>query len=261
MNRKHIIIIALAFIGIAFPALAQDLIQYPAPTLELKMDQYGGKNGSAVVYNPVNELYYCVIAGNAEYPLETFDKTGHWVQRSDAYSDMRGMWWNPKEKALEGNCYSDGGIISVALSPTGLTGSGNKVIFEGGNHQPGEHACGTFDPKKKEILYYDVGNVIGYSRKDGSLSGTNIALDLPVDEGDINWSTLVFTGKKGKELGVLDYYSKKIYLFNKKDGSLTGTVNLPGSASTYEGFNFSYANDYVFLFDQDSRKWIGYRIF
>jgi hypothetical protein len=63
------------------------------------------------------------------------------------------------------------------------------------------------------------------------------------------------------ELGVLDVAEKKVYLFNRKDGSHTGTVNLPSDATVKEGFNFSYANNYVFLFDQDDRKWIGYKIF
>lgn len=252
---------AVAIILLPNFIIAQDLIQFPAPSLELSIEQSGGKNGASVAYNPDQQVYYCVIAGNATYPLETFDKNGRNVYQSKAYNDMRGIWWNSKTNALEGNCYLDGGIVSIGITDRGYAGTGNKVVFSGSDYQPNDQAVGTYDPKKKEILYYDEGRILGYSRKDGSPTDTYILLSLPVDNSDINWTTLLFTGKKKMELGVLDVYNKKVYLFDRKDGSHTGTVSLPSSATVYDAFNFSYANDYIFLFDQSSRKWIGYKIF
>jgi hypothetical protein len=240
---------------------AQEFIQYPAPSIELKMEEYGGKNGASVAYNPIAKLYYCVIAGNETYPLETFDRNGMNVYQSEAYNDLRGLWWNPKEKALEGNCYAETGIVSLGLAENGYAWTGNQVIFSGSDHQPDAQSVGTYDPKKKEILYYDDGIIVGYSRKDGSPTKTYIQLDLPVDEYDINWTTLVFTGEKKMELGVLNPNEKRVYLFNRKDGSYTGTLIFPADAPTYETFNFAYANGFFFLFDQDERKWIGYKVF
>ena len=201
------------------------------------------------------------MAGNAEYPLETFDESGKNIYQAMAYSDMRGMWWNPKAKALEGNCYNDGGIVSIGLTANGHAGTGNKVLFPGSGHQPHEHAVGTIDSKGKEILYYDDGTVIGYNRKDGQSSGTYLFLSLPVNKEQLNWTTMIYTGVKNMEIGLLDIDKGKVYLFSRKDGSHNGTVNLPRSVTLYEGFNFSYANNYVFLFDQDARQWTGYRIF
>ena len=261
MKSKKAFILTITMLFIATFALSQELIQYPAGSLYLKIKGEGGKNGAAVVYNPVENLYYCVMAGNSVYPLETFDRNGKNIYQAEAYNDMRGMWWNPKEKALEGNCYLDGGIVSIGLTERGHAGTGNRVIFEGSEFQPFENACGTYNPKSKEILYYQDGIVLGYSRKDGRATDTYIKLALPVEEEEINWVSLIFTGKKGMELGVLDVYAKKVYLFSFKDGSHSATVNLPKSAMVYEAFNFSYANDYIFLFDQDERKWTGYRIF
>lgn len=261
MKSLKLFLLFLSVAWISSATWAQELIQYPAASLQLEMKGLGGKNGASVAYNPDNDLYYAVIAGNSTYPMETFSGSGKNLYSAEAYNDMRGLWWNPKDKALEGNCYADGGIISVGLMPNGWAGAGNKVIFAGSSHQPSEQAVGTFDPKKKEILYYNEGSIFGYARKDGAITSTYFFLSLPVDVTDINWTTLIFTGVKGKELGVLDYQLKKIYLFNRKDGTHAGTVNLPASVTTYDVFNFSYANGYVFLFDQEARKWVGYKIF
>lgn len=260
MKTKALTLITLLFSILILSISAQDLISYPAATIELKMMEDGGRNGTAVVYNPEMNYYYCAMAGNADFPLETFSASGTNLHQSRTYSDMRGMWWNPKEEALEGNCYADGGIVSIIIDANGFAGAGNRVIFEG-RHQPGDHNCGTLDPKKKEILYYKDGYVVGYSRKDGSPTDTYIPLDLPTGESDINYTSLIFTGHKKMELGVLDVNEKKVYLFNRKDGSLAGTINLPSDAITYEGFNFAFANDHVFLFDQSERKWVGYKVF
>ena len=258
---KHYLIVPAVFILMASAVLAQELVQNPAASLELKIEQPGGRHGASVAYNPGAQLYYAVIAGNAEFPLETFASDGRNLKQSQAYSDMRGLWWNAKAGALEGNLFSDGGIVSIGLTSEGYAGTGNKQIFAGADYQPKEQSVGTFDPKKKEILYYLDGAVVGYARKDGSMTGTYLMLSLPVGQESINLTTLIFTGVKGMELGVLDVVSKKVYLFSRKDGSLTGTVNLPAGTLTYEKFNFSYANGHVFLFDQENRKWVGYRIF
>lgn len=261
MKHSAVFIFMVSFSLLFLSLSAQDLIEFPAGTLELQIEQIGGSNGASVAYNPQDQLYYCVMAGNASYPLETFSKSGQNLFQTIANNDMRGIWWNPKEKALEGNCYSDQGIVSIGLNNSGYAGTGNNVIFEGGNHQPNEQAVGAYDAKKKEILYYNDGAIVGYSRKTGDPTDTYMKLELPVDEYDLNWTTLIFTGVKKMELGVLNIVDYKIYLFNRKDGTLTGTVNLPSGITLYEGFNFAFANNYIFLFDKDERKWTGYKIF
>ena len=56
MKIKRITGLICALLFPAIAGIAQDLIQYPAPGLELIMEQSGGKNGAAVTYNP--DLYY-----------------------------------------------------------------------------------------------------------------------------------------------------------------------------------------------------------
>jgi hypothetical protein len=260
MKLKHAFLVMVGVLFLFSQLFSQQFFSRPNSTIKLIMQGEGGANGAAVVYNPDKQIYYAVFAGNAEYPLDVFDRNGSLLSTSQAGNDMRGMWWNPKKGTLEGNCYLDGGIVAVDLDDNGYPYFADDVIFDGAEHQPNEHAVGVFDPVKKEILYYSDGVVVGYSRKNGKPTKTYVSLVLPVSLENINWSTMIFTGVKDKEIGVLDQVSKKVYLFDIT-GAQTGTVQLPAEAPVNQAFNFSYANGQLFLFDKDSREWTGYRIF
>lgn len=220
-----------------------------------------GTNGSAVAYHPQHELYYASIAGNASYPLEAFNEMGNFKYTESAGSDLRGIWYNKKAKALQANCYNDGGIISINVSENGAPTGKNEVIFDGENHQPDENAVGTIDPKAKEIIYFTKGYVRGYSLKTGLSGKTYIKLKAPVESGNLNSTTVIYTGQKKMEYGLLDFEKKKVYLFDKKTGEHTASVILPSNAVTFKRFRFSYANGYVFLFDAGKRVWTGYKAF
>jgi hypothetical protein len=260
MKFKQALPVVMGIVFVSSQLFSQQFFSKPKSALKLTIQSEGGSNGAAVVYNPVKQIYYAVFAGNADYPLETFDQSGGLLSTSQAGNDMRGMWWNPKNGKLEGNCYSDGGIVAIDLDDQGYPYFANEVIFDGADHQPTEHSCGVFDPVKKEILYYSEGAVVGYSRKSGKPSKTYIPLALSVPLENINWSSMIYTGVKDKEIGILDEVSKKVYIFNKS-GNQTATVQLPAEAPVNQAFNFSYANGLLFLFDKDSRVWTGYRIF
>jgi hypothetical protein len=63
------------------------------------------------------------------------------------------------------------------------------------------------------------------------------------------------------EFAVLDFNSKRVYLFDRKSGRVTGTVYLPSTAVVNDYFRVSYANDHVWLFDTEERSWTCYKIF
>lgn len=235
------------------------LIDHPKASLTLKIEQSSGTNGAAVAYNPVSELYYCVMAGNASYPLEVFDKNGNGVYQTNAGVDMRGIWWNPKTKTLEGNGYGESGIVSFAMDENDYPSLGIQTVFPGGDHQADAQSVGTFDSKKNLIMYYNQGVLYSYKRSNGQLAKKTI-LNNP-SENNTNAYTVVYTGVKKMEVGLLDYTNNKVLLFNSKTGHQTATIHLPNSATTNHAFRFSYANKYVLLYDTDSRSWTGYKIF
>lgn len=252
--------LALLLINISFSSISQ-IIYNPEASLTLSITQEKGTNGTAVVYNPIKEIYYTFIAGNKSYPLETFNTEGVNLQRREAQFDIRGAWWNTKTKTIEFNCYSDGGINGYKLNDNGIPTMESTTIFEGDIHQPHSNSVGCYDTKKKIIHYFYDGEVYRYSRKNGELISQNKVDFSYIPLSSINNTTMFYTGKKKMEFGFLDYINRKIYLVDKKTMKVTEEINLPDDTIVSNMFRLSYANNQVFLFDIETRTWTGYQIF
>jgi hypothetical protein len=231
----------------------------PLKTIVLKVGQTSGFNGTSVAYNPNKKLYYIAIAGNSDYPLEVFDETGAHLYNGKTHFDMRGMWWNKDKATLEANGYSGYGISSYQLNASGYPDAEPEQLTKL-SLQPDAQSVGTYDYINKHIIYYNDGELIKVKRSDFSKIGT-VNLSLPVSKDFINQTTVIYTGVAGKEVGLLDYENKKVYLFDIKTGKLTHTVNLPADAITHSMFRFSFANGYIWLYDTDSRSWTGYKLY
>jgi hypothetical protein len=257
MKLRHSII---AF-GILFNVsiLFGQVIDHPRSSITFEIGQESGTNGSSVVYNPDAQLYYTIIAGNTSYPLEVFDTKGNSVYETKTGRDMRGLWWNSKAGTLEGNCYDDGGIISYPLDGQSFPSKGEQTLFKGADHQPDVHSCGVYDSKKKQILYFYEGNIYAFKRSNGEFS-KSISLSISNLE-NMNATTLMYTGVKKMEVGLLDYMNGKVYLYNIKTGEKTATITLPDHVITFSLFRVSYANNHVFIYDADKRVWSGFQIF
>lgn len=234
------------------------IISQPKASVQLCFQGTSGTNGSAVAYDPSSNHYFAAIAGNSVFPLEVFDGSGKNLYQTECGTDMRGLWWNSKTKQLEGNGYGSEGIIGLLLDGSGFPSLGNTTILGGAEHQPEANSCGVYDGKKY-IWYYSAGSFHMYSRKSGG-AGKTISVSGDVNLESLNNTSMIYTGIKGMELGLLDFESSKVLLFNKKNGSLAATIQLPNSAITHYSFRFAYANKHVFLYDVDQRCWTGYQI-
>ncbi|MGE0635958.1 MAG: hypothetical protein AB7G44_10680 [Bacteroidia bacterium] len=211
-----------------------------------------GTNGTAVVWNPDKQVYYAAIAGNAVYPLETFGSGGNLKYANTTEIDVRGLWYNAKTKKLEGNGAGEVGYFSYMMNASGEPRTPEVTLS--GQHQPDFQSVAAFDGKK--LYFFFDGKITSYSTK--GKAGKSLALkNSPASVDVLNATTVVYTGRKGEEFGLLDYDAKRVYLFNKK-GVYTATVNLPGSAITGNMFRFAFANGKIWLYDVDSRSWTGY---
>ncbi len=237
-------------------AMAQAPMASPKKSVSFTFSQPDGTNASAVVWNPAKRVYYTVIAGNAEFPLETFDDQGRMVSNRSARADMRGLWWNAKKRTLMGNCAGEGGWVEIATDLEGNP-SGEPNIFLAGMNQPDFQSVGAFDGKK--VVFYNEGSLFFYNPKNGKASGS-VSLQLPCSQDNINATSAGCTGQKGYEYVLLDYEAGRLYFFNRK-GKLTATSKLPAGAVTYGMFRFSFANGMAFLYDAEERTWTGYRVF
>ncbi len=227
--------------------------------LRLSYVQSGGTNASGVAYNPSQNLYYAVIAGNSGFPYETFDAAGIALFQTNAGFDFRGLWWNPNLNQVEGN-----GFSTFGLWTSNLDGSGNALntgtnIFTGQN-QPDAQSCGDLNYDDNEIIYYFNGAIHRYRRSTNAFIGTLTLTGMPVPLSSINSTSVVYTGCAGHEFALQDHVNKRIYFFNKATGAFSGASQLPASAVTNSMFRFSYANDLVWLYDLANRTWHSYRV-
>ena len=223
--------------------------------VQLRIDALNGTNGSAVAWDSKRKVYYAVIAGNADFPLEQFTEAGEFLLGSTALTDTRGLWYNPKTKTLEGNAAGELGLFKHQLGTDG-DAVATEVLFPGQN-QPDFQSVGAINPKKQEIYFYYDDVFYRYSRKYGTVKASIMLYGYPADPADLNTTTVIFTGRKGEELGVLDHQANKVYLFNLK-GTYSATVQLPNDAISFKMFRFSYANGKIWLYDTQSRSWQGY---
>jgi len=235
-------------------------------------DDMPGTRGASVVWHPLQKKYYAAMAGNIGYPLGVFSATGTLLsdETLNTEVDMRGMWYNPLRKEIEGNTYNDNGWFAYSLNAKGIPVE-FKVILEGMN-QPDAQCVGVFNSFKQQVLFLYAGSVYAYDMKGMAVGDPkpiqwgHAKKDGEIDEEELgitpdayNATALVFTGIKGAELGFLNTITREIELYNMADGYLTRRFTLPDDATTNVSFNFAYANGMFWLFNMETRTWTSYK--
>jgi hypothetical protein len=217
-----------------------------------------GTNGLSVTYNPASHYYYCVFAGNSGYPLEVFDETGMTITSTEAGQDMRGLWYNPKTKSLGGTVYNSGGIFTIDLMDGGAPGLPNITSFT--FPAPDGQAVAVLDPVKQDAYCYKEGSIYPVSLKTQKKKKPIELKKCPVSFNMLNLYSMIYTGYKNYEFGLLDYSGLKVYYFNKR-GNYTHTTILPREVPYAEVFRFAFCNDRIWLFDIENRTWNSYLAF
>jgi hypothetical protein len=245
--------------------------------MELQMpktvdDDMPGTRGASVCWNPVTKKYYAVFAGNMGYPLGVFDVNGNRSSDADlaAMIDTRGLWYNPATKKISGNGYDHNGWFSYILNEKGIP-TDYKTDLEG-QHQPDVQSVGVFDPGSKSIMFllgsqvhfYNMATAdsnkaiqIHWGRK--KEQGPSDNEDAYASNEDYNYTSIVYTGIKGAQVGVLNITNKEIELYNYSTGYRQQVLSLPDNAVLEASFNFAFANGIYWLFDIPNRKWVGYK--
>ena len=272
---KHLLLATL-FFTFAFYTHAQNRSLKQTLTLAMSRtadDDMPGTRGACVTWHPLQKKYYAAMAGNYAYPLCTYDASGKRLSpdEQECMRDIRGLWYNPIKKAIQGNSYNDGGWFEYKLDAKGLIR--DTEILVDGMKQPGEQCVGAFNHVSNEVLFLDNGVVYAYT-KEGDVSqntvtihwgvrkknrANNDAITNPETPEEYNTTTVVYTGIKGSELALLNVKSKKIELYDLKEGYLSAELSLPIEADVEKSFNFAYANGIFWLFDMENRVWIGYK--
>lgn len=272
----------LSLIAAAFTLQAQPVSKTLKSTLQLKMprtvdDDMPGTRGASIAWHPVQKKYYAAMAGNAGYPLAVFDMKGVLVSADELSTeqDVRGLWYNPAKKQIQGNTYNDGGLFYYTLNAKGIPLS--NTVFAEGMNQPDEQTVGAFNTTRQVIYFLSTDKVFTYStagksldegkkihfgrtKADGPLEGElEDEFEEPQTPEDYNYTTVVYTGLKGQEFGFLNTISMEIELYDMASGFMTKKLVLPEDAAMNQSFNFSYANGMYWLFSIEERTWTGYK--
>lgn len=245
--------------------------------LELKMpktadDEYCGTRGASVCWNPVTKKYYAAFAGNTSFPLGVFDVKGKLLSDADqtTLQDTRGLWYNPTTKKISGNGYNDNGWFSYTLDSKGIPT--DYVTDFSGMNQPDENSCGVYDPSSKSVLFLNKGKITYYDGKTAE-SGKSVPIHwgrkksqgVGEDENednqnsDYNYTSVIYTGIKNAEFGLLNTLSDNIELYDSKTGFMQTQLHLPDGTPLEPSFNFAYANGIYWLFDIANRTWLGFK--
>ena len=229
-----------------------------------------GTRGASVVWHPLQKKYYAAMAGNPEFPMGVYDATGKLLSTDllNTDQDIRGLWYNPDEKLIQGNSYYDYGWFQYELDEKGIPMS--SEIFIEGMTQPGENSVGVYSTARKEVLFLQDGevwfyNIAGeeqYGRVKiqwGREKSEGESLDNPYTPEAYNYTSLVYTGIKGAEIGVLNVTDMQIELYDISNGFMTQKLKLPEDASLNDAFNFAFTNGMYWLFNIEQRTWTSYK--
>lgn len=253
--KQLLLITGLLFVGIGN---AQMLKTKATCDLTLAIESTSGTNGLGVVFNAKDKVYYTAFAGNMSYPLEVFSESGTLKYSTELGVDARGLWYNASSKKLEGFTYDNGGWFQVTL--TGNTAS--TAVDSEKTYGEESQAVGVYCDKLKSVMFVSDGEARFYKKPGGKAK----VLTMTMANADaLNLRGPMYTGVKGKEIGLLNYETMEVELYSASTGKKTGSVVLDTEACVSEidvpySFRVSYANGKVWVFDTDSRQWLGFSI-
>ena len=217
-------------------------------------------NSATVVWHPGKARYYSLRIGNATFPLET------WVAGSStsvctatAGVDTRGMWYNPATDAIERNCFSAFGWATLDIDAASCATGAFTTIFPG-QLQATAQSVAAFDPVQNEVLTYAAATTSVQFRSRATGAVVQVLQLFGAPFFNVNTESIIWTGQAGYEIGLLDYVAKRVLLFNRATGALSGQCQLPAAAATNTLFRFCYTNNRVWLFTPTTRKWNAYCI-
>ncbi len=267
--KKTFLLAATLFAGASL--MAQVTSKPLKKSTELKIVGEGGANGAGVAWHPGQKKYYSAIAGNTTYPMGVYNEKGDRLSTGETTTqfDVRGLWYNSKSKTIQTNGYGEFGWGEYRLNETGIPEE--ISILQEGMHQPGAQSTGIYDPKDNAIYFFTENGEL--EKYDFATAEFKQAISLKLgktkkqtDSERINDDVIdnynlsaVFTGIKNAEVGLLNISSREIELYSLADGFLTRSLKLPDNIPVYASFNFAYCNNHFWLFDKESRTWMGFK--
>jgi|GEM_PF-583305 len=263
MKRPLSAAIALVFAASLLPAsrlFAQTPQAKASVDFTYTLVSSDGTNGAAVAWHPGLNLFFTVIAGNAEFPLEGFSKTGQNSYSAEAGVDVRGLWYNPGTGNLEGNAAGEAGWFSISFNRNMTAHQASSLVA--GQYQPDFQSVGAYNSGEKKVAYFNpVTEAIDLYPSKKPSKVKSVPLKLSSCGADaLNQTSLGYTGVKDFEYVFLNYNDHKLVFVNKA-GQETATTALPEELASYGAFKFAFAAGRVFLYEVENRTWTALKVF
>lgn len=235
-------------------------INNPVADIELIISSTAGNNGVAVMWNPDNNLYYTAFGGNADFTLDVFSPDGKCIHSQSIGLDIRGLNYSRKSHCLIGNAYDDKGYFRILLDENGIPVS-KAERYLSGMHQPAMQSVGMMDESEKLMYFREGLTIFSYRISDGkNISSFPL---IGISESEINkcvGSCILYTAVSGFEFAVVNLYNAKTYFFDL-EGRFVHSISISYALEIHDNLNLSFANNHIWFYNKELRKWTGYKVF
>mgnify|MGYP000875311477 FL=1 len=193
-------------------------------------------------------LYTCNGGVASKGQINKYTLSGYFVESYPIDLDMRGLFYNPKDKHFYTNCY-DRNIYKIVDLKTGKYELFKEKLYEN------EQAKLTLSPNGKFLYYFNNGILKVYKFPSCKLIKTITGFDYGKES--YNGSSAVAIGKK--HIFTWNAEEKMIFVYNLKGEKLKTVYITDGDY----GYSISYAKGLVFVSvdgNYEVGHWYGYQI-
>lgn len=234
--------------------------------LELPMAPVTAIDGACVAWHPLQKKYYAGMAGGKNELMRIFNEKGEPIDSCPTLINLRGLWYNPVKKVLEGNAIEHKGWFTYSLGKQGLPEKASPVFeYNAVGHEQSVGAFLRIDTSSIVAFLYDI-SVQFFNATDGTFIS---ALTLPELYGDAGYEkneeglthtgmVVLATGMPEAELALVNVYKRRID-FIKFGKGYSHSLTIPQDQPVYGAFNTAFSNGILWMYDQQKKVWNGYQ--
>jgi hypothetical protein len=264
---KVVVGLILLALGIAIAAKGQ--LQQGRMLLkvaELPMGPVSAVDGACVTWHPVQKKYYAGMIGGPNELMRIFNEKGELVDSCTTLANLRGLWYNPIKKMLEGNAIEHTGWFNYQLNKKGVPEKIVPVFTRAAvGHEQSVGAYLNIDSLGTVAFLFDI-SVHFFDAAEGVFIS---AVTLPELYGEPTYEkneaglthtayVVLATGMPEAELAFINVYKRRID-FIKLGKGYSHSLTIPQQQPVYGAFNTAFANGILWMYDQQKKVWNGYQ--
>jgi len=213
-----------------------------------------GFHGIGISFIPNTDFYFSVSEDYKGYAVYLFDKSG--MLRDSLYTkeNIISVWYNSSQEFAE-ILFDNSVIRSYKINSDGKIVFNNERII---NLEFPENAYPCFEPVSNSFIMIDFSNrALGfYDYETGNKTKTIELSDLSEKNFRQLNKKIAFTGYEHREIALLNYVTREIYLLDISSGKLSAKMKLPFEGLQFSELSFDTSNGKIWIF----QGWAGVKI-